>query len=235
MRLITVKRIRWMVVLAVVVAMGGAVQAGAADSHAPRGAPDRWLPADEWVMSGWSPIDETRLQQLTGIDRRELRLWLDNHRSLGELVQVHGVRGRRAFAVTLTAPQCAARQPGQVSCRDLRDRVADMFSQPHLARHVLFHVYHSHELIMHTRWLFGLSPAGFAAARARGHSPLQIATSSGIDEATLTARLKHFFLLRDARGVREGAQTEPQAALQAARQSAGMSFYIHKPYASPFH
>lgn len=59
--------------------------------------------------------------------------------------------------------------------------------------------------------------------------------SSGIDEATLTARLNHFFRLRDERGARAGAQTEQQAALQAARQRADMSFYIHKPYASPVH
>jgi hypothetical protein len=71
--------------------------------------------------------------------------------------------------------------------------------------------------------------------RARGESPLQIAMSSGIDEATLTARLNHFFRLRDERGAREGAQTEQQAALQAARQGVDMSFYIHKPYASPVH
>jgi len=186
-------------------------------------------------MSGWSPIDETRLQRLTGIDRGELDRWLNNHRSLGRLVTAHGVPDLRAFAIRLTAPHCVARQPRPVSCRELRHRAADMFSQPHLARHVLFHVYHSHVLTMHTQWLFGLPREGYADARARGESPLQIAMSSGIDERTLTARLTRFFRLRDERGAREGAQTEQQAALQAARQRAGMSFYIHKPYASPVH
>lgn len=235
MSFITRKQVRRIAALVVLAAVGGAAPAGARDSHAPAGAPDRWLPDDEWVMSGWSPIDETRLQQLTGIDREELKRWLDNRRSLGRLVRTHGVRDLRAFGITLTAPQCAARRPRQVSCRELRRRVADMLSQPHLARHVLFHLYHSHALTLHTQWIFGLSRAEFIAARARGESPLQIATSGGIDEVTLTARLNRFFRLRDERGAREGAQTEQQAALQAARQRADMSFYIHKPYASPFH
>jgi hypothetical protein len=45
-------------------------------------------------MSGWSPIDETRLQGLTGIDRDELNGWLNNDRSLGRLVRAHGARTR---------------------------------------------------------------------------------------------------------------------------------------------
>ena len=161
------KQARRIAVLVVLAAVGGASVAGARDSHAPTGAPDRWLPDDEWVMSGWSPIDETQLQQLTGIDRDELKRWLNNYRSLGRLVRAHGVRDLRTFRNTLTAAQCAARRPGRLSCRELRHRVADMFSQPHLARHVLFHLYHSHALTMHTQWLFGLSRADFVAARAR--------------------------------------------------------------------
>lgn len=235
MSFLTSKQARRIAVLVILVAVGGATDVGARDSHAPAGAPDRWLPADEWVMSGWSPIDETRLQELTGIDRDQLKRWLNNDRSLGRLVRSHGVPDLRAFGITVTAPQCAARRAGEVSCRELRHRVAHMFSQPHLARHVLFHLYHSHALTMHTQWLFGLPRASFVAARARGESPLQIAMSGGIDEATLTARLDHFFRLRDERGAREGAQTEQQAALQLARQRADMFFYIHKPYASPVH
>ena len=122
---------RMVVVVLVATAVLGASDAGAADSHAPAGAPDRWLPDDEWVMSGWAPIDETRLQHLTGITRDELSGWLDNHRSLGRLVRAHGVRDLRAFAVTLTEPQCAARFVGaSPASTSIDDVVAFLHSQP---------------------------------------------------------------------------------------------------------
>jgi hypothetical protein len=35
--------------------------AGAADTNAPKGARLDWLPTDTWVMSGWMPFDEARL------------------------------------------------------------------------------------------------------------------------------------------------------------------------------
>ena len=47
---------------AVLIASVGVVaSAGAADTHAPKGARLDWLPSDEWVMSGWLPFDEDRL------------------------------------------------------------------------------------------------------------------------------------------------------------------------------
>src|SRR3954471_17585461 len=76
--------------------------AGAADTHAPRGARLDWLPTDEWVMSGWLPFDEARLDAVVGTDHDELARWLDDHRTLAQLARRHGVdRSVTALAHTL--------------------------------------------------------------------------------------------------------------------------------------
>ena len=59
-----------------------AAGAGAADTHAPKGARLDWLPTDEWVMSAWMPFDEARLDAVVKTDHAELTSWLDDHRTL---------------------------------------------------------------------------------------------------------------------------------------------------------
>src|SRR3954454_13597351 len=82
--------------------------AGAADSHAPKGARLDWLPSDEWVMSAWLPFDEARLDVVVGTDHAELVTWLDDHRTLLALARKHGVRGSTAqLAHALVAPRLA--------------------------------------------------------------------------------------------------------------------------------
>src|SRR3954447_14872057 len=159
------------------------VRALAADSHAPKGARRGPAPADgggrwrraappggEWVMSSWLPYDEARLYRLLGVDRATVDAWLDDHRTLGALAQRHGVHSLRAFAGRLVATRrvTAARR------RVLRARALDTLTQAHLARHVLFHVFHTPAVAGGALGVFGASPATFRRLRNDGLSPVAI-------------------------------------------------------------
>src|SRR4051812_2889461 len=121
-------------ILAALLALLVPITARAADSHAPKGARGDWLPRTEWVMSSWLPYDEARLYALLDVDRPTVDAWLDDHRTLGELARRHGVHSLRGLAAQLVAPRGGA---------VLRARALDTLTQPHLARHVLFHVFHT--------------------------------------------------------------------------------------------
>ena len=46
--------------------------AAAQDSLAPKGAPEFWLPNEEWVNLLWLPYDESRLYELLKMDRGDV-------------------------------------------------------------------------------------------------------------------------------------------------------------------
>src|SRR4051794_28701835 len=123
----------------------------AADSHAPKAARGDWLPGDEWVMSSWLPYDEARLYALTHTDRAEVDAWLDDHRSLGALARRHGAHSLPPRAAGLGAP----RHVSPARRRVLRARALDTLTQPHLARHVFFHIFHTPAVAGGARGVFG--------------------------------------------------------------------------------
>src|SRR4029079_15851632 len=74
-------------------------------------------------------------------DRDELASWLNDQRTLGQLARRRGFRDQRALAPRLVRaradhPRCPRR-------RVLEQRALDTLTHAHLARHVLFHIYHS--------------------------------------------------------------------------------------------
>src|SRR3954466_13383475 len=98
-------RSRRIALVLLLVALGLAPAARAADSHAPKGARLDWLPSSEWVMSSWVPFDEQRLDAVLHIDRAGLAAWLDDHRTLAQLARRNGAGGSaRALAHRLVAP-----------------------------------------------------------------------------------------------------------------------------------
>src|SRR6476646_10224678 len=101
-----------------------AAAALAADSHAPAGARGDWLPRSEWVMSSWLPFDEARLDALLHTNRSELKTWLDDSRSLGQLAAKRGLHDQRALAGALVAPRLRTTSPAMR--RTLRSRALDM-------------------------------------------------------------------------------------------------------------
>lgn len=177
--------------LAALLALAAIVAAGAdaRDSEAPPGKGHNWLPCDDWVMLHWVPFDEPDLYRVLGIGRFAVLRWLrdDNHHTLAQLVRRRGM-DPRALAARLVEGR--GPQPGQVSVRELRDRVERTLTQGHLAQHLLFHRFHQPAIALGlprrsvsrrsstsmSGWAAGLrrrSPAGTDA-----HGPPSLAVSA---------------------------------------------------------
>ncbi len=205
--------------------------AQAADSHAPQGARGDWLPRSEWVMSSWLPFDEARLYSLLDTDRKAVAAWLDDRRTLGQFAARHGYRDQRKLAEKLVAPRL--RTASAAMRRTLRRRSRDMLSQAHLARHVLFHVYHTPAIPRHAREIFGMSPQRYRALRDSGSTPVRIAARGGLTLAASRDALRTILAKRDDQGVRAGAMSRRQARALFAEQEAGIDVYMRRHYRTP--
>jgi hypothetical protein len=218
--------------LLVVVCLTVSTGARAADSHAPRGARLDWLPSSEWVMSSWVPFDEARMERLLGTDHDELVRWLDDHRSLAQLARAHGVAGSAdALARRLVAPRLAhvPRRMRPV----LVARSRDMLTQPHLSRHVLFHVFHTPAIAQAAPGVFGVSPARFRALRDSGRRPVDIGAAGGRSPAHVKGALWSLLRARAATGVRLGAMSRAQADHLLAEQRAQLDRYLTRAVRTP--
>jgi hypothetical protein len=209
-----------------------AVGAGAADSHAPRGARLDWLPGDEWVMSAWLPFDEARMDAVLRTDRDELQTWLDDHRTLAQLARAHGAGGSTAaLAHRLVAPRLprvpAAMRPV------LERRARTMLTQAHLSRHVLFHVFHTPAIPNAAPAIFGVSPARFRALRDAGGSPHAIGEQGGRSVAHVRGALWSVLVARADRGVRAGAMSRAQADRLLGLQREQLAVYVEHTFRTP--
>src|SRR4051812_47415769 len=202
--------------------------AHAADSHAPHGARGDWLPADEWVMSQWLPYDEATLDHLLHTNREELASWLDDHRTLGALARKRGFRSQRALAKRLVAARGGHMSPALR--RTLERRALDTLTQAHLARHVLFHIYHSPAIATAAPRVFGMSTARYKRLRDNGLSPRRIAAAGGRSEAQLRKSLLALFAERGDRAVRNGAVSRRQARTLLAEQRGTVDAFMIRPY-----
>lgn len=224
------RHVRTLLVLALLALAAGSVvadRAAAADSHAPRGARADWLPMDEWVMSGWLPYDEVRLEAELRSSRAELAGYLDDRRSLWALARRrHVAPSAHALAVRLVAP----RRVGAAQRRVLVRRAEDTLTQPHLARHVLFHLFHTSALAPAAPRVFGLPRRRFLDLRDEGLSPVRIAARGGRSHDELMTALQAFFAERGQRAVRLGAVSPEQAAHQLELQTAGLSKFTYTRY-----
>src|SRR4051794_20763772 len=206
--------------------------AGAADTHAPRGARLDWLPTDEWVMSAWLPFDEARLDAIVKTDHAELATWLDDHRTLLQLARAHGRTGSAAhLAHALVAPRLAHVAPAMRPV--LERRAATMLTQAHLSRHVLFHVFHTPAIPEHARGVFGLSPARFRALRDQALTPIAIGARGGRSSAHVRSALWTLLVARADRGVRVGAMSRAQADHLLAEQKAQLPVYVGRAFRTP--
>ena len=205
--------------------------AHATDSHAPRGARGDWLPADEWVMSQWLPYDEAGLHRLLRTDRAELAAWLDDRRTLGQLARRRGFRSMPALTARLVAAR--GQHLSTAGRRVLERRALDTLTQAHLARHVLFHIYHSPAVGTAAHRLFGVSAARYKQLRDRGQSPRRIAAAGGRTQAQLRASLLALLALfaeRGRRAVRIGAMSPRQARTLLAEQKGTVDAFMIRPY-----
>jgi hypothetical protein len=204
------------------------VAAHATDSHAPKGARGDWLPADEWAMSQWLPYDEATLDHLLHTNRDELAAWLDDRRTLGQLARKRGFHSQRALAKRLVAARGGHMSPALR--RTLERRALDTLTQAHLARHVLFHIYHSPAVTTSAHRLFGVSSARYKQLRNSGLSPRRIAAAGRRTEAQLRVSLLSLFAERGRRAVRIGAMSTRQARTLLAEQKGTVDAFMRRPY-----
>jgi hypothetical protein len=205
--------------------------AQAVDSHAPKGARGDWLPTSEWVMSSWLPFDEARLDALLHTNRPELKTWLDDSRSLGRLAAKRGFHDQRALADALVAPRLRTASPAMR--RTLRSRALDMLTQPHLGRHVLFHIYHTPAIPRHAQDIFGMSPRAYRTLRDGGTTPIRIAFAGHRSPAVARDALRSILVRRGDQAVRSGAMSRRQADKLLAEQDAGLATYMRTHYRTP--
>ncbi|MET0603552.1 MAG: hypothetical protein ABW167_16315 [Baekduia sp.] len=206
--------------------------AGAADTNAPKGARLDWLPTDTWVMSGWMPFDEARMNTVLKTDHDELVSWLDDHRTLMALARKHGVRASTArLAHTLVAPRLAHVRPAMRPVLERRART--MLTQAHLSRHVIFHVFHTPAIPRNARAIFGLSPARFRTLRNRAMTPLAIGARGGRSAAHVRGALWELLVARADRGVRIGAMSRTEARHLLAEQKAQLPVYVGRAFRTP--
>ena len=192
-------------VLATAACLAGGVapQASAHDSLAPPGAPHTWLPSEDWVMRHWVPFDERALTTRLGLRAHDLEAYLYNdHHALSDLVRARGLDPAR-LRDELVAPWRP--RVGTVHFEVLRERTERMLTQPHLAQHVLFHVFHGGMLAHDPLGTFGLPAATVGQMRLDGLTPIEVAASGGIDAAALHADLLHHFRHDRDEGVRRRA------------------------------
>jgi hypothetical protein len=205
--------------------------ANAADSHAPKGARGDWLPRSEWVMSCWLPFDEARLYAVLHTDRPELARWLDDKRTLGQLAARRGHASLHELAGKLIAPRLRMASPATASM--LRSRTMDMLTQAHLARHVMFHIFHTPAIPRHALEIFGMSPKAYRTLRDGGSSPQRIAARGGRTPAQAREALRSILARRDDQAVRVGAMSRRQAGALFAHQEADLDAYMRRRYRTP--
>jgi hypothetical protein len=215
-----------LLILAALVAVPVAAQA--TDSHAPKGARGDWLPTDEWAMSQWLPYDEATLDHLLHTNRDELARWLDDRRTLGQLARKRGFRSQRALAKRLVAARGGHMSPSLR--RTLERRALDTLTQAHLARHVLFHIYHSPAVATAAPRVFGMSTARYKRLRDTGLSPQRIAAAGGRTQAQLRKSLLALFAERGRRAARIGAMSPRQARTLLAEQRGTIDAFMRRPY-----
>ena len=143
----------------------------------------------------------------------------------------HGHRNAAALADTLVAPRLRTASPAMR--RTLRQRARDMLSQAHLARHVLFHIYHTPAIPRHAQEIFGLSASRYRLLRDSGTTPVLIAARGGRTLAQSRDALLTILAKRDDQGVRAGAMSRRQAQALFAQQQHGIKTYMQRHYRTP--
>jgi hypothetical protein len=222
---------RLLVTTFLVLALVPTTAALATDSHAPAGARGDWLPTSEWVMSSWLPFDEARLYVVLDTNRSELATWLNDKRTIGQFAAGRGHRDARRLAATLIAPRLRTASPAMR--RTLRSRALDMVTQAHLARHVMFHIYHTPAIPRHAQEIFGTRPPVYRRLRDSGWSPQRIAAVGHRSLAQSRDTLRSILVRRNDQAVRVGAMSRRQADALLAHQDAGLAAYMLRRYRTP--
>jgi hypothetical protein len=225
----------WVTRALAVLLLAAACGAGAAtplarahDSLAPPGALHTWLPKEGWVKRHWLPFDERQLTKRLDIGERELEGYLyDDHRPLADLATARGIDLARLSDELMAPWGLAASDPKYAL---LRDRTVRILTQPHLAQHVFFHVYHGHMVAHDPQRAFGFPDlATVRALRHSGLTAIEIAQRGGVSTAQLRATLLEYFRDEADAGVHSGLAWPAESGRILARQIASLDCWMRRP------
>ena len=168
-----------------------------------------------------------------GIERRNFTamMRLDHNRSLGQLARRRGWRSSRALAKALVAPR--ARFVSRRKLRTLRRRTLTTLTQPHLARHVFFHVFHTPAIPRAADSLLDMTPGQFRELRDSGMSPLRMAAISGRSADELAGSLDALLVTRARRAMATRSSTPEQAGRLLQLQRDAMQTFLAHTYRTP--
>ena len=182
-------------------------------------------------MSSWLPYDEVRLERLVHTSRAELSHWLDDRRSLGALARRRGWHSDGALASALLAPRY--RLASRELQRRLYRRTLATLTQPHLARHVFFHIFHTPAIADDARALLSITPPVFRALRDGGLSPLRMAALAGRAPDDVAGGLDALLVRRARRAIATRSSTSAQAGRLLQLQRDAMQTYLAHTYRTP--
>ena len=203
--------------------------AAARDSDAPPGAPDTWLPREEWVLQAWLPYDERALFRALGVDRRELGALTAGDRTIASVARTRGWPDPRGLAAWLVADWARGRPAAQL--RVLRARALRSLTQGHLGRHLLLHTFHRKAIRDSALDIFGVSAAEYWRQRNLQRTPFEIGAGAGRSNASVRGAL--LGVLRDVgrQGVAEGWSPRVQSVCWLRRQTKGANRWLGLPRA----
>ena len=193
--------------------------AAAQDSLAPKGAPEFWLPNEEWVNLLWLPYDESRLYALLKMDRGDVFRWVrdDADHTLAQLGARQGYTPH-ALAEALIAPRRKEVSPRMAAV--LVARAERTLTQGHLGQHLLFHSLHQTAIPSHAAEIFGTRDREtFLRLRRAELSPLQICELNGSTRTDAQRGVAKALTDAVHRGVRDRL-AQPHAGRRDARPPA---------------
>ncbi len=194
-------------------------QAWAADPDAPPGAPPTWLPSTPWVMDHWLPYQESTLYSVLHTSRTDLLAWLGSHDDRAPLLQFAREQGvpTGGLAQRLVGPRPAS-MPVAVY-RTLIDHAQTTLTQPHLAHHMLGHLFHVGTLLKLMPQVYGLAWHQIDELHiGYGMSFAQIASRQGLNPSSMAAELASALQATEARGVALRQTSSTQAAVWLGEQ-----------------
>ncbi len=201
--------------------------ARAHDSLAPPDAPHTWLPDEDWVMRHWLPFDERTLTNRLGLRPRDLEAYLyDDHRALADLAAARGVDVEQ-LRDELVAPWRSLVDETRYEL--LRERTQRLLTQPHLAQHAFFHLFHGGAAVRHPLMTFGLPLPTITQMRLAGLTPVEIAQRGGVPAASLRAALLHHFRSEAELGVRLQFAAPGETQRILARQTVALDCWMRTP------
>ena len=197
------------------------------DSLSPAGASHTWLPDEDWVMRHWVPFDERALINRLALRSRDLEAYLyDDHHALSDLALARGLDPAQ-LRDELVAPWRPLVDDARYEL--LRERTERVLTQPHLAQHVFFHVFHDATVAHDPHATFGLPAATVRQMRLDGLTPVDVAGRGGVSAGALRSSLLHFFQLERDEGIRRRVAWPDESRRIHTRQIARLSCWMRSP------